>query len=117
MSSSVPGQRWRTRRIWGATTSIVVMLMASLLAWSPSPASAATPPSPAARVDLRVLVIDNGTVWVGGFKAALDQEGIPHTDVLLGASARPTINAAFLSAGNEARFQAVFTPDDNVGGL
>src|SRR4051794_29643628 len=118
MSSSVPGQRWRARRIWGATTSIVVMLMASLLAWSPAPASAATPPSSAARVDLRVLVIDDASPRVKGLEAQMTNEGIPFTaiDVTPAANHAP-ITAAQLSSGTHAFFQAVILPDATAPSL
>ena len=78
------------------------------------PASADTAPN---QVDLRVLVISDGTNWAEGFKQRLDEEGIPHTDVNLWDAGRPIITAGFLSAGTEASYQAVFTPDGTAGNL
>ncbi|HYA53578.1 MAG TPA: hypothetical protein VEG33_20720, partial [Streptosporangiaceae bacterium] len=59
------------------------------------------------RIDLRVLVVDDGTPWVGAIASQLTVEGVPFTDVNLAASGRPTIDAAFLASGTEAKYQAV----------
>ncbi len=70
-----------------------------------APASAA-----GTRVDLRVLVVDDGSVMVGAIVDQLDLEGVPHTDVALSSPGRPAITSSFLSDGNEGFYQAVVLP-------
>lgn len=78
-----------------------------------------TPASAAAgdRIDLRALVVDDGSVWVKGISDQFALEGIPFTTVKLTDTGRPTIDAAFLSSGSEAHYNAVILPDDLGGGL
>ncbi|MEY2417106.1 MAG: hypothetical protein QOH53_2440, partial [Ilumatobacteraceae bacterium] len=58
------------------------------------------------RIDLRVLVLDDGSVTVGAIKAQMDVEGVPYTATPI---ATP-LTAASLASGNEAKFQAVVLP-------
>lgn len=69
------------------------------------------------RIDLRVLVVDDGSPMVGAITDQLVTEGVPYTDVKLSDSARPVITPAYLSAGSEAYFQAVVLPNERGGGL
>jgi hypothetical protein len=46
------------------------------------------------RLDLRVLVVSDGSLTVEALAAALDAEGVPYTKVTLSDPNRPTINAA-----------------------
>ncbi|MFI9805126.1 hypothetical protein ACIHEJ_12285 [Streptomyces sp. NPDC052301] len=98
--------RWRTA---GVTATAAGMLTLGLAAPG---ASAATDP----RIDLRVLVVDDGAGPVGAITAQLKSEGIPYTRIDLGDSARPTVDAAFLSdtAGGRprAKFQGVVLPNE-----
>lgn len=68
-------------------------------------------------IDLRVLVVDDGSPMVAAIVDALDTEGVPHTDVVLSDTNRPVIDGAFLSSGSEAHFQAVVLPNETGGGL
>ncbi|MFD3930542.1 hypothetical protein [Streptomyces sp. NPDC058614] len=80
-------------------------------------ASAATTP----RIDLKVLVVDNGVGQVGAITAELKNTGIPYTLVDLGAPGRPTIDAAFLSdtvnGTPRAKYQGVVLPNEAPFGL
>nr|WSX73393.1 hypothetical protein OH826_05735 [Streptomyces sp. NBC_00899]WSX80541.1 hypothetical protein OH826_45775 [Streptomyces sp. NBC_00899] len=86
------------------------------LAVAPTAAHSAVPP----RVDLRVLVVDDGGPATAAITSELDGAGTPYTTVDLAAAGRPVINAGFLSdtvSGRpRARFQAVVLPNDNPFG-
>ena len=75
-------------------------------------ASAATAP----RIDLKVLVVDNGDSPVAAIAAELKNTGIPYTTVNLDDSSRPTVDAAFLSdtvSGTpRAKYQGVVLPNE-----
>ncbi|GAA2283743.1 hypothetical protein GCM10010234_22350 [Streptomyces hawaiiensis] len=82
-------------------------------------AGAAAPGAAAAedpRIDLKVLVVDNGDSPVKAVTAQLRNTGVPYTTIDLNDSGRPKITAAFLSdtvSGRpRARFQGVVLPDE-----
>ncbi|WP_203689238.1 hypothetical protein [Streptomyces sp. SID12488] len=92
----------------------IVVAVAGLLALGlgvPGAAAAAEP-----RVDLKVLVVDNGDSPVDAITAELADTGIPYTTVDLNDANRPTIDAAFLSGTVNgtplARFQGVVLPNE-----
>ncbi|MEU3826791.1 hypothetical protein [Streptomyces sp. SID161] len=101
----------RTRR-WRAAGVTVTAAGLTALGLAAPPASAATEP----RVDLRVLVVDDGAGPVGAITAQLKSEGVPYTTVDLDDSGRPTITSAFLgdTVGGRprARFQGVVLPNE-----
>ncbi|MFI6338094.1 hypothetical protein [Streptomyces sp. NPDC050535] len=72
------------------------------------------------RVDLRVLVVDDGGAATEAIAAELDGAGTPYTEVDLNDTGRPLIDAAFLSdtvdGRPRAKFQAVVLPNDNPFG-
>lgn len=80
-------------------------------------ASAVTTP----RIDLRLLVVDDGGPAVGAVVAELDSTGVPYTRIDLNAAGRQTIAAAFLSdtvaGAPRAKFQAVVMPSNAPAGL
>ncbi|WP_188316451.1 hypothetical protein [Solihabitans fulvus] len=85
----------------------------------PSAANAASAPP---RIDLRVLVVTDGTPWVEAIRAELAAEGAPATVVTLGDSTRPQLTSAFLadqlSDGTpHAKFQGVVLPSQAPTGL
>ncbi|WP_063774215.1 hypothetical protein [Streptacidiphilus rugosus] len=89
---------------------------AGLLALS-APAVGASAANTAQRIDLRVLVVDDGGPSVAAIVNELDLTGTPYTRVSLSDASRPTINAAFLSGTDssgraEARYQAVVLPNN-----
>ncbi|MFD4409842.1 hypothetical protein [Streptomyces sp. NPDC058476] len=98
--------RWRTTAAVSAAAGLL------LLGPGAPGASAATTP----RIDLKVLVVDNGAGQVGVVTAELKSTGIPYTTVDLGDTGRPTINAAFLSdtvnGTPRAKYQGVVLPDE-----
>lgn len=79
-------------------------------------AQAATAP----RVDLRVLVVDDGGSSVEAITAELRDTGVPYTRIDLGSGSRPVVNAAFLAdtvdGRPRAKFQSVVLPNENPFG-
>src|SRR5215470_10965756 len=94
--------RWASLVLAGALTASGLVFAASATAASN-------------RIDLRVLVLDDGSPWVSAISDQLTLEGVPFTDVTLSAAGRPTIDAGFLASGTEAKFQAVVVPDVTRG--
>jgi hypothetical protein len=87
------------------------------LAASPAATAAAAP-----RVDLKVLVVSDGTPWVQAIQQQLTSEGVPTTVVNLGDSSRPTITSSFLSGTlndgtPEGYYQGVVLPNDAPSAL
>ncbi|UGY92477.1 hypothetical protein [Streptomyces gobiensis] len=92
-------------------------------------AAAEGPGEPVPRIDLRVLVLDNGGPATAAIRARLDGSGTPYTAVDLTDRARERIDADFLTATDttdtdstdggrpHARFQSVVTPDEQPAGL
>ncbi|WP_035799709.1 hypothetical protein [Kitasatospora mediocidica] len=72
------------------------------------------------RIDLTVLVVDDGGPATAAIAAELTSEGTPYTTVKLSDPNRPTINAAFLSdtvnGAPRAKFEGVVLPNDNPFG-
>jgi hypothetical protein len=99
-------RRWRAAAVTATAAGMITLGLAA------PGASAATDP----RIDLRVLVVDDGAGPVGAITAQLRSEGIPYTTVRLDDSGRPAITAAFLSdtAGGRprAKFQGVVLPNE-----
>ncbi|AWT42790.1 MULTISPECIES: hypothetical protein [Streptomyces] len=75
-------------------------------------ASAATEP----RIDLKVLVVDNGDSSVQAIAAQLKNTGIPYTTVNLNDPGRPVVDAAFLAdtvnGTPRAKYQGVVLPNE-----
>ncbi|MCY0937918.1 hypothetical protein [Streptomyces sp. H34-S4] len=73
------------------------------------------------RVDLRVLVVDDGGSSVEAITAELRDTGIPYTRVDLGSGSRPVVDAAFLAdtvdGRPRAKFQGVVLPNENPFGV
>src|SRR5450755_530075 len=51
------------------------------------------------RLDLRVLVVDDGSAWVGGITSTMTADGVPFTDVRLADPGRAVLTAGYLSSG------------------
>ncbi|WP_329194703.1 MULTISPECIES: hypothetical protein [unclassified Streptomyces] len=84
------------------------------------PAATAQAATVVPRIDLRVLVVDDGGSSVAAITAELRDTGVPYTRVDLGSSSRPVIDAAFLSdtvdGRPRAKFQGVVLPNENPFG-
>ncbi|MFE1290073.1 hypothetical protein [Streptomyces sp. NPDC058751] len=98
--------RWRgTAAVLGAAGLLALSMGA------PGASAAVTP-----RIDLKVLVVDNGAGQVGAITAELKNSGVPYTTVNLGDANRPTINATFLSdtvnGVPRAKYQGVVLPNE-----
>ncbi|MFG2770382.1 hypothetical protein [Streptomyces sp. NPDC048350] len=104
----------------GGTSRTAALIAAALLATVvPSAgASAAAPPVP--RIDLAVLVVDDGGGAVEAITAELRSTGVPYRRVDLADSGRPVIDAAFLSdtvSGRpRAKYQGVVLPHESAFG-
>ncbi|MCY0943901.1 hypothetical protein [Streptomyces antarcticus] len=95
-----------------------VMAAAALVSVAVPVASATAAVTP--RIDLKVLVVDDGGTSVEAITAELRDTGVPFTRVQLGSSGRPVINAAYLSdtvdGRPRAKFQGVVLPNENPFG-
>ncbi|MCY0950943.1 hypothetical protein [Streptomyces sp. H27-S2] len=94
------------------------MAAAALVSVAVPVASATAAVTP--RIDLKVLVVDDGGTSVEAITAELRDTGVPFTRVQLGSSGRPVINAAYLSdtvdGRPRAKFQGVVLPNENPFG-
>ncbi|MFE2252390.1 hypothetical protein ACFXC2_37540, partial [Streptomyces lavendulae] len=99
----------RMNRVAAAMAAATLMAVAV-------PAATAQAATVAPRIDLRVLVVDDGGGAVQAITAELRDTGVPYTRVDLGSASRPVINAAFLSdtvSGRpRAKFQGVVLPKE-----
>lgn len=78
-------------------------------------ASGATETTASPRIDLKVLVVTDGSVSVEAIRGELELEGVPYTLLDLRDPNRQTITPDFLSTGNHAFFQAVVLPNESPG--
>jgi hypothetical protein len=101
--------RWAATLLAGA----VALVTAAVSVGTAPIAQAAT----GQRLDLRVLVVDDGSPWVGAITQTMTVEGVPFTAVKLADAARPTLTAGFLASGTEGYYQAVVLADENGTGL
>ncbi|MDT9688031.1 hypothetical protein Q5762_06640 [Streptomyces sp. P9(2023)] len=99
------------------TTALVAAALLATVVPSAG-ASAAEPPVP--RVDLTVLVVDDGGSAVEAIVAELRTTGVPYRRVDLADSGRPVIDAGFLSdtvSGRpRAKYQGVVLPHESAFG-
>lgn len=107
-------RRWRNRRNSGAALAAAGLLTLGL-ATAPGAVAAGEP-----RIDLKVLVVDNGGGPVRAITAQLKSTGIPYTTVDLNDAGRPAITEAFLSdtvnGTRRAKYQGVVLPDETPFG-
>ncbi|KUL39165.1 hypothetical protein [Streptomyces regalis] len=100
---------WRHRRNAVAALTAAGLLALGLAA--PGTAAAGEP-----RIDLKVLVVDNGDSPVRAITAQLKSTGIPYSTVDLTDANRPTITDAFLSdtvnGTPRAKYQGVVLPGE-----
>jgi hypothetical protein len=100
----------------GAAVAALAALTVGLLSPLPSAEAAVTP-----RIDLKVLVVNDGSAPVEAIASELTAEGVPFTEVDLDGAARPMITAGFLSdkvgSTPRAKYQAVVLPNEAPAGL
>ncbi|MFJ9340892.1 hypothetical protein ACIRP0_16580 [Streptomyces sp. NPDC101733] len=98
-----------------AAAMAAAALMSVAVPAATAQAAVATP-----RIDLKVLVVDDGGSSVEALTAELRDTGVPFTRVDLGSTSRPVINAAYLSdtvdGRPRAKFQGVILPNENPFG-
>lgn len=87
-------------------------LLVTSTAWSTQDTAAAVQ-----RVDLRVLVLNDGSPWVAAIASQLAVEGVPYTSVDVAAAGRAPLEAALLSTADHANFQAVVAPSATATAL
>jgi hypothetical protein len=95
---------------------LAVFGLAAALA-APIGAAAVAQAASGVRVDLKVLLVDDGGGMVSALADTLTLEGVPHTTLSLSDAARPAITAGYLSSGSEAYYQAVVLPNETGGSL
>ncbi|GAA2377393.1 hypothetical protein [Dactylosporangium salmoneum] len=70
------------------------------------------------RIDLRVLVLDDGTTGIDTLRAQLDREGVPYDTLALGTDGRPAITPAYLAdtvgGVRRAKYQGVVLPNEGA---
>ncbi|MEU6623685.1 hypothetical protein ABZ926_23340 [Streptomyces litmocidini] len=111
----------RTARTAPRTGRIAVLAAAALLATVVPSAQAAAETAP--RVDLTVLVVDDGGSAVGAITAELRGSGVPYRRIDLNDPNRPVLDAAFLSDPSDsatgrprAKYQGVVLPHESAFG-
>ncbi|MEV6778638.1 hypothetical protein [Streptomyces syringium] len=104
----------------GRTTRLAAACASAALLAVTLPAGGAVAAGAEPRIDLRVLVVDDGGPATEAIRAELDEAGTPYTKIALADSGRPRIDEAFLSdtvdGRPRARFQGVVLPNDNPFG-
>ncbi|MBN0047329.1 hypothetical protein JS756_25120 [Streptomyces actuosus] len=102
----------RSAHGWRIAAAVIAAGGMTALGLGAPGASAATEP----RIDLKVLVVDNGDTPVQAITAQLKSTGIPYTVVDLNDPGRAVVDAGFLSdtvgGTPRARFQGVVLPDE-----
>ncbi|WP_052424491.1 hypothetical protein [Streptomyces fulvoviolaceus] len=102
------------RRAHPWRAAAVVMTTAGLIALGLGTPGASAAEEP--RIDLKVLVVDNGDSPVDAITAQLESTGIPYTTIDLTDANRPTITDAFLSdtvnGTPRAKYQGVVLPNE-----
>ncbi|MEU7388162.1 hypothetical protein [Streptomyces tanashiensis] len=105
-------------RIAPRTGRIAALAAAALLATVVPSAQAVAATAP--RVDLTVLVVDDGGSAVGAITAELKGSGVPYRRIDLGDPNRPVLDAAFLSdtvdGRPRAKYQGVVLPHETAFG-
>ncbi|MFF7180683.1 hypothetical protein [Streptomyces sp. NPDC008121] len=114
-----PGAARSGRRGRTAGALLAAALLATVL--PSATASAAAPPAP--RIDLTVLVLDDGGSAVEAITSELRSTGVPYRRIDLNDPGRPVITAAFLSDPTDsatgrprAKFQGVVAPHESAFG-
>jgi hypothetical protein len=105
-------------RSHSGTAALLVLIATVAALVAPVPAAAAAPP----RIDLRVLVLTDGSPWVEGIRRQLDDEGVPTTVVNLADAGRPAIDGGFLAdqladGTPHAKFDGVVLPSAAATGV
>ncbi|GIJ68920.1 hypothetical protein [Virgisporangium ochraceum] len=91
------------------STGIAVAAVAALIVAGPAGAA-----DTGKRIDLRVLVVTDGSPGVDAVTAQLDREGVPYDSVDTRAAGRPTVTTALLTAATDhGRYQGVVVPNEN----
>ncbi|MBW5486096.1 hypothetical protein [Streptomyces bambusae] len=105
----------KKNRMNRAAAAFAVAALVSVATPATAAETAVTP-----RIDLKVLVVDDGGSSVEAITAELRDTGVPYTRVALGDSGRPVIDAAFLAdtvdGRPRARYQGVVLPNENPFG-
>ncbi|WP_043500222.1 hypothetical protein [Streptomyces glaucescens] len=98
----------------GRSRSAAVLAAAALMTLGPGVPGASAAAVP--RIDLRVLVVDNGDSSVDAVTAELRSTGIPYTRLDLNDPDRPAVTAGFLGdtvdGTPRARYQGVVLPNE-----
>ena len=109
----------RRRRALALLTSALTVLaaLAAVTAAPPPPADAATGSATGKRVDLRVLVLLDGSATTGALVALMDREGVPYTAVNLDGYDQITPDFLADAGTGTGRYQAIVTSGPTGSGL
>ncbi len=111
----------RPRARNGVALIVAAVLACTLAAVAPAGAATTGWGAPNHRIDLKVLVVDDGSTAVGAIRTALGRQGVPFVVVRLSDPNRQVLGGAFLSEnrseGPWAKFQAVVLPNEAPAGL
>ncbi|MFE0703586.1 hypothetical protein [Streptomyces sp. NPDC058872] len=114
----MPGTASRRARTAPRTGRIAALAAAALLATIVPSAQAVAETAP--RVDLTVLVVDDGGSAVGAITAELQGSGVPYRRIDLNDPNRPVLDTAFLSdtvgGRPRAKYQGVVLPHESAFG-
>jgi hypothetical protein len=111
----MPGSIWRPGRVRGRVLTSALLcgsLVVGGAALARGSVSAAVQ-----RVDLRVLVLDDGSPWVQAIASQLKVEGVPTTSVNLSDPTRSPITTATLADADHAFYQSVVAPSAVSGSV
>ncbi|KQX53282.1 MULTISPECIES: hypothetical protein [unclassified Streptomyces] len=108
----------RGARVAPRTARVAALAAAALLATVVPSAQALAAPAP--RIDLTVLVVDDGGSAVGAITAELKGSGVPYRRIDLDDPNRPVLDTAFLSdtldGRPRAKYQGVVLPHESAFG-
>ena len=107
--------------VLAVATSAALTVPAATADAAPPAAAAAVANGIPARLDLRVLVVDDGDSGVAAVRSRLDEEGVPYERIDLGDAARPVLTADFLAGtdagGTFGTYSGVVLPNEAPAGL
>lgn len=122
-AGSAAGRDPAGSRKWVRVTALAAaLLVAGPLAQTvTTPADAAVAKAVNPKIDLRVLVVSDGSDVIAAYQDRLTREGIPFQVLDLKQSGRPTVNNAYLTTVDaqapHARFQGVIMPNSAPAGM
>jgi hypothetical protein len=112
----------RTMRMRRTVTAAVMAVVLAVSTLAASGLGTAASAAAAPRIELKVLVVSDGSAWTDAIRAQLASEGVPVTVISLADSSRPVITSSLLSGTLSdgtavGHYQGVVLPNDAPSGL